>query len=283
MKNKVKKTWIKDKTVVITGASGGLGFSMSKMLIEKYGAKVIGICRNEQKMLASLKKLQFNKENFSYRVFDVRDNQKWELFYNELVEKNIPVDVLINNAGFMLPFVKFEDISDSEIEEIIDTNFKANLKSIRTLLPLLKKSKYATICNIISSAGNGAVVGESMYCATKFAMKGLTDTIRVEYSGKIKVTGIYPGFIKTDILQRQKVDTKNNKVINFMMSPLDKITKKSVKAIIKQKKTLVTGFDGKMMTFFGKRFPHFTATMIAKVFKLSKQSLFDELFDKREN
>lgn len=276
----MKKSRLNNKTVILTGASGGLGFNIAKILVEEYGAYVIGICRNEQKMLNSLSQITKNKENFSYRVFDVRDKDKWNGFYKELIEKNINVDVLINNAGFMLPFEKFENLSEEETDEIIDTNFKANVTSIKTLMPLLKKSDNAQIVNIVSAAGLSAVIGQSLYTATKFAMKGLTDTLRVEYKGKIAVTGIYPGFIKTDILRRQKIDTSDNKLINSLMAPVDKIARKTVKAIIKRKKYLITGFDGKSMAFFGKFFPYFTVSAMAKVLKFSKQDLFKDLFKK---
>lgn len=233
---KTKNTWLKGKTVVITGASGGIGFSITKILLEEYGAKVMGICRNEKKMLAALESVRVNKENFSYRLFDVRDDKKWEEFGAEIAASDSGADVLINNAGFMLPFEKFEKITAKERDEIIDTDFRANLVSTATLLPILKKSSVPCIVNIASSSSMCAVVGESMYTAVKFAMKGFTDALRVEYKGKISVVGIYPGFVKTDIMQRQKTDVSGNKLISSFMASVEKTGKKCVKAIVKRKK-----------------------------------------------
>ena len=118
-----KKNFLFNKTVVITGASGGIGFNVAKLLIEKYNCKIIGIARNEEKLLKNIETLGDKKENFSYKLFDVSVKENWNDFYDYLVENNVQIDVLINNAGFMLPFEKFENYSEDEIESIISTNF----------------------------------------------------------------------------------------------------------------------------------------------------------------
>ena len=123
----MKKSWLYNKTVVITGASGGLGFSIAKRLILEYNCKIIGIARNEAKILKSIESLGEKKYNFSYRLFDVSIKENWLSFYNYLVENNIEIDMLINNAGFMLPFSTFDKYTDKEIDEIIYTNFISNV------------------------------------------------------------------------------------------------------------------------------------------------------------
>ena len=275
----MKKHWLYQKTVVISGASGGLGFAMAKLLIEKFDCKIIGIARNEKKLLSSIETLGDKKDNFSYRLFDVAEKQNWLDFANYLVSENINIDVLINNAGFMLPFAKLEKYSDFEVDEIIKTNFTSNVIAIRTLLPLLKKSLTPAIINVSSAAGLCAVVGESMYCATKFAVRGLTETLQQDYHKQIYVGGVYPGFIKTDILGRMNANDKNNKFVNMLMKPLDKASKKIVRRIARKKKRTVMGFDGHSMSFFSRLFPKFTPKLIRKVLKMSKLDLFEEVFD----
>ncbi|MBQ7236929.1 MAG: SDR family NAD(P)-dependent oxidoreductase [Clostridia bacterium] len=273
------KNWLNGKTVLITGASGGIGFSVAKLLIEKYDCKIIGIARNEKKMLAAINTLCDKKNNFSYRLFDVSKKENWQNFYNELIENGTIIDVLINNAGFMLPFAKFEKYSEEEIDEIVKTNFTANLTSVKTLLPIIKKSPTPAIINISSAAGLCAVVGQSMYCATKFAMRGFTETLQQEYKKQIYVGGVYPGFIRTDILHRQSENAKNNKLINKLMMPVEKATKKIVKGIAKKKKRTVMGFDGRSMSFFGRIMPKLTPNIITAVLKASKLEMFNEVFD----
>lgn len=275
----MKKNWLNDKTVVISGASGGLGFNIAKKLIFDYNCNVIGIGRNKEKMFSNVETLKDKKDKFSCYFFDVSMKDNWINFYNELVEKNIKIDVLINNAGFMLPFKTFEKCTDEEIEEIINTNFISYVNSTKILLPLIKKSPTPSVINISSSAGLCAVVGESMYCATKYAVRGFTETLIEDYKKKIYVAGVYPGFIKTDILNRMSVSDKNNKAILKMMMPIDKATNIIVKKISKKKKRIVLGFDGKSMGFFARLFPVFTPSIITKVLRKSKLELFNEVFD----
>ena len=275
----MKKCYLYNKTVVITGASGGLGFAIAKLLINKYNCKIIGIARNEKKLLASIEDLGDKKANFSYKLFDVSVKENWQNFHDYLLSNNIQIDMVINNAGFMLPFAKFEKLSVLEEEEIIKTNLMSVIYSTHYLLPLIKNSSSPAILNVSSSAGLCAVVGQSMYCATKFALRGFTESLIQEYKKKIYVGGIYPGFIKTDIMNRQTSNTKNNKLILKLMKPVDKAAKIIVKGIKKKKKRIVLGIDGRSMSFFGKLFPSLTYSLVTKVLKSSKLDLFNEIFN----
>ena len=273
-----RKNWLYGKTVVLSGASGGIGFNVAKLLIEKYDCKIIGIARNEEKILKAIESLGDKKNNFTYYLFDVSLKQNWIDFYNKLIEKNIDIDVLFNNAGFMLPFKKFDMLSDDEIDEIIKTNFISYVNSTKILMPLLKKSKTPAIINLSSAAGLCAVVGESMYCATKFAVKGFTETLQQDYHKQIYVSGIYPGFIRTNILHRMSVTDKNNKLISKLMMPVNKASKRIVKGLAKKKKRIVMGIDGMSMGFFGRLLPKLTPKIIRSVLKASKLELFDQVF-----
>ena len=103
----MKKNWLYNKKIIISGASGGLGFNIAKTLIEKYNCTVIGIARNENKIKSAMQSLGDKKDKFSYVLFDVSVKENWINFKNELETKGFVPDVLINNAGFMLPFAKF--------------------------------------------------------------------------------------------------------------------------------------------------------------------------------
>ena len=182
----MNKNYLYNKTVVITGASGGLGFAIAKILIEKYNCRIIGIARNKDKIEKSIQTLTI-KDKFSYQLFDVSKQQNWVDFYDFLIKNDISIDILINNAGFMLPFSKFEKYTEEQIQDIVNTNFMANIFSIKTLLPLLKKSKTPAIINVCSSAGLCSVVGQSMYSATKSAMRSFTEALTQEYKKQIFV------------------------------------------------------------------------------------------------
>ncbi len=271
------KNWLNNKTVVITGASGGLGFSLAKSLITKFNCKVIGIARNEEKLLKNLESLGDKKENFSYKLFDVSKKENWIDFAKSLQDHKINVDVLINNAGFMHPFIKAEKLSFNEIDEITNTNFLSVVYSTKVMLSLIKKSKTPAIINIASSASYSAVIGESMYVATKFAVRGFTKTLAVE-NKKVYVAGVYPGFIKTDIFSRVGKTEKKN-LIDKVSMPLEKATRKIVKKIARKKRSICTGFDGNSLRIFGTLFPYSFPKTMAKVLKASKLDIMQDLFN----
>jgi short-subunit dehydrogenase len=110
-------------------------------------------------------------------------------------------------------------------------------------------------------------------------MAGFTSTLQQEYKKQIYIGGVYPGFIKTDILNRQSITTKENKLINKLMMPLNKATKKITKGIHRKKKEMVMGFDGRSMSIFGRLFPKLTPSIITKVLKTSKLEMFDKVFE----
>ncbi len=276
---KRNKNYLYQKTVIISGASGGLGFAIAKRLIELYDCKIIGIARNEKKLLSAIDTLGNKKLQFSYEIFDVSKKENWDNFALKLENEGIKPDVLINNAGFMLPFAKYEKYSESDIEEILNTNLKSCLYSFKALLPLIKQSKTPAVINVASAAGLCAVVGQSMYCATKFAVRGWTEAIQQEYKKQLYIGGVYPGFIKTDILHRMDINDKNNRLISKLMKPLPKAVKIIVKGISKKKKRIVLGFDGRAMGFFGRLFPKMTPSIITGVLRKSGLEMFEDVFE----
>ena len=279
----MKKNWLNGKTVVISGASGGIGFNISKILIEKYDCKIIGIGRNEEKFLKNIQTLAEKKENFSYKLFDISVKDNWLNFANELANQDRKVDILINNAGFMLPFLKLDDITDSDIKEIINTNLTSYVYSTKYMLPILRKSSNPAIINVSSAAGLSPVVGESLYCLTKFGVRGFTETLQQDFHKKIYVAGVYPGFIKTNLMDRMEISNKQNGIIDKVMMPVEKATKKIVKGISKKKKRIILGLDGKSMHFLYRLFPKKGPGVIRGVLKASKLEMFENIFDYKEN
>ena len=275
----MKRNWLKNKTVIMSGASGGIGFNVSKLLIEKFDCKIIAIARNQQKLATAKESLGDKKDNFITYPMDVSIKQNWIDFNNYLVDNDIHPDVLINNAGFMLPFLRYENYTDNELEEIIDTNLKSVLYSTKILLPLLKQSSTPAVINVASAAGLCAVVGESLYCTTKFAVRGFTETLIQDYKGKIYAAGVYPGFVKTNILNRMSINDKENSLIQKLMLPVEKASRKIVRGMRKRKTRMVMGFDGRSMSFFGRLFPKFTPSLVRKVLRVSKLDIFEDIND----
>jgi short-subunit dehydrogenase len=271
------KNWLYNKTVIITGASGGIGFNVAKILIEKYDCKIIALARNEQKLLNAKNSLREKSENYIVKAFDVSNKENWSDFLEFLNINNYKPDVLINNAGFMLPFLRFENYSEQEISEIVNTNLLSVVNSTKALLPILKQSETPAIINVASAAGLCPVVGESMYCLTKYAVRGFTETLIEDYRKKIYVAGVYPGFVRTNILNRMSVNDKENNLIQKLMLPVEKASKKIVKGLKRKKTRIVMGIDGRSMSFFSRLFPKLTPRIVSKVLRLSKLDIFEDI------
>lgn len=270
------KKLLYNKTAVVTGASGGLGLAMIKTLIQKHGCKVIGVARSEDKMKGAILSLGELADSFSYKIFDVTDRDKWQEFAAELDKSGIAADVIINNAGMMLPFSKSELYSDADIDEIISVNFRAYVTAFRTMLPIISKSKSPAIVNICSAGGLCAVAGQSLYCATKYAVRAFTDTVRAEH-GEIAVCGVYPGFIRSEIMRRQQMNSRESDLISHAMMPPDKAAAIILRRVNRGRKNIVTGIDGHLLSLTGKIAPTTATRAAAYIMRKSGMKIFENV------
>ncbi len=277
-----QKNWLSGATVIITGASGGLGKGIAMTLIEKYGCKVIGIARNEKKMKTVVAELGKNADKFSYQLFDVSVEENWKNFAEYLKENKIHPDVLINNAGILPKFDKFGNYSIEYIKKAMDINFYSAVYSMHYLMPMILESGKAAVVNVASSAALCSLAGTSVYSASKAALKSLTEAVREEYRGKCYVGLVCPGFTKTDIFSSQGSDSKSdgfaNKAVEMISSPCDTMVRKIVNGISAKKSIMVYGIDAKLMDD-GNRIAKVGTSMISsQVMKVSKLDLFENIF-----
>lgn len=279
----MKKCWLCNRTVIITGASGGIGRELTKQLILDYGCNVIGIGRNEQKMLDILADLGEHKHLFNYYLFDISLEENWLDFSSKLKADNIKPDILINNAGVLPNFCKFTpQFSNENIKyDLIKTmqiNYLSSVYSISELFPLLNQSVTPAIINISSSAALAALPGTAAYSASKAALKSFSESLIVEQSGKIYVGLICPGFSKTDIF-RQQHHSCNNKAIDFISMPADKMAHKIIASMCRKKAKSVIGIDAKLMDLCYRIFGINALKMFGCIMKASKIELFDDIFN----
>ena len=275
----MSKNWIDNKTVIITGASAGIGKGVTEMLIKKHNCKVIGIARSKEKTEKFVEELGEYAKNFSYRLFDVSSKENWEEFAEYLKENNIQPDVLINNAGILPKFNKTQNYSIEDIEKVMDINFYSAVYSINALLPMILKSESPAIINVASSAALMALAGTSTYSASKGALKSFTESLREDLRGKCYVTVICPGFTKTDIFRNQDSNTaKGEKMINAISTNCDKMVNMIVKGIERKKELMIFGFDAQFMKIFGRLTPVQGGRLFSAVMKMSKLPLFDAVF-----
>ena len=273
--------WLQGKTVVVTGASGGMGAGIAATLLKKHGCTVIGIARNERKILKFIDELgEENAKRFSYRLFDVSVRENWESFAKELKEENIAVDVLINNAGILPKFKRFDRYSYEEIERAMNINFYSCIYSVKTMLPILQKSSSPAIINIDSSAALMTLAGTSMYSASKAALKSFTEALRLEFAGKIYVGMVCPGFTKTDIFSGQGDVGKGraSKIIEMISTDCDKMVKMIMFGIERKMPMQVRGMDAHAMSICNRLLPVAGSKLYSTIMKAAKVDIFDEVF-----
>lgn len=273
------KDWMDNKTVIITGASGGMGKGVAEKLIKEHGCTVIGIARSEEKMKKVVEELGPFADKFSYQLFDVAVEQNWLEFVAYLNENNIKPDVLINNAGILPKFDRFQNYTVEYIKKAMDINFYSAVYSIHALLPILLESDSPAIINIDSSAALMTLAGTSVYSASKAALKSLSEALREELRGKCYVGIVCPGFTKTDIFRDQdSADAKAQKMLNMVSTSCDRMVKMIMNDIKTKKPLGVHGFDAAFMNYFGRAMPVQGGRLFSAVMKMSKLPLFDAVF-----
>ncbi len=273
----MKKAWINGKTILLTGVTSGFGKLLAKKLITNHNCKIIGIGRNKQKILDFQEELGDKSNMLEYHLFDVSEEQNWINLKQELEEKNIVIDVLINNAGQLPSFKKFEKYSTDDFRNIMKVNFMASVCSINHLLPLLKKSSAPAIINISSSASLCALAGTSAYTASKSALKTFTECLIEDYRNEFYIAYVCPGFTKTDIFRNQTQEV--DKIVDKFCSSCEKNTNRILKKIIKRKKRIIVGFDAKLMDTLYRHFPRTASHTCSSVMKKSKIKLFKDVFE----
>ena len=260
-------------TVIVTGASSGIGKEITKILIAKYGAKVIGIGRNEDK-LESVKK--YLGDNFTPYKMDVSVKEDWELLSSYLQDKKINPSALINCAGVLPKFSKFNKSTSQTARSVIETNFFSIVYSSEIFIPLLSKAEYPMIINVLSSSALCPFAGVSLYSSSKSAGVRFSECLGFE-NKKIKVVTVMPGFTKTDVMRNQNTTSKEMGIIDKISAPADRVAKKIIKRASKGKKRIIIGFDAHLMNLLYKFFPRIAPRLIGWFLRKTKMKLFEDI------
>jgi NADP-dependent 3-hydroxy acid dehydrogenase YdfG len=189
---------IKDKVVVITGASSGLGEATARHLAQQ-GARLVLGARRQDRIQALAKELTGGGSEAVAVSMDVTDRQQVQKLVDTAVESFGRVDVMINNAGLM-PQALLERLQVDEWERMIDVNLKGVLYGIAAALPIMKQQKSGHFINVSSVAGHKVGPGFAVYAATKFAVRALSEGLRQEVKPyNIRTTVISPGAVATEL------------------------------------------------------------------------------------
>ncbi len=199
---------LKNKIAIVTGVSKGIGEALCKQLLAE-GAIVFGLGRNN---------FPESHSNFTFIPTDVRNHIEVEAAFKQIFDKTVNrIDILINNAGVGY-FGNVEDLPLHEWDEMVQTNLNAIFYCTRLSVPKMKAMGIGHIINIASTAGLEGMPMVSGYCATKWAVKGFTESLWRELREfKIKVTCVYPGSVKTDFFR----NSPNINPHDYMLMPED--------------------------------------------------------------
>lgn len=188
---------IKEKVVIITGASSGLGEATARRLA-KNGAKLMLAARREDRLKNLVTEVEKEGGVVKYQVTDVTDRSQVKELVQATKEAYGRVDVLVNNAGLM-PLSPLAATKVDEWEKMIDVNIKGVLCGVAAVMPIMLQQESGHIVNLSSVAGHKVFAGGAVYCATKFAVKAISEGIRLESDGKIRSTNISPGAVATEL------------------------------------------------------------------------------------
>ena len=190
---------LRGKTIFITGASSGIGKACAEAFA-KEGSRLILAARREDRLLEVGKDLEkkFGVKTKSYQL-DVRNLKEVKKTISSFPDEWKKIDILVNNAGLARGFSKIYEGDILHWEEMIDTNVKGLLYVTREILPLMIENGSGHVINIGSTAGHEVYLNGNVYCATKFAVNALTQSIRIDVLDKnIKVSTVDPGMVETE-------------------------------------------------------------------------------------
>lgn len=182
------------KVVVITGAGSGLGASLAKKYSD-LGCHVCLLGRTKSKLHQTAEKLTESHSIYEVDVTSKRDVTK---VMQTIKEEVGPIDLLINNAG-VGDFDYAENLSEKSVHDMIDINLKGTIFCTQEVLSDMKKRNQGNIINVVSTAGIEGKVNESVYCASKFGVRGFTESLVLELKDTpIKVFGAYMGGMRSE-------------------------------------------------------------------------------------
>lgn len=187
---------IKGKVVAITGASSGMGKAIA-IELAKNGAKVILGARRTEQLLQLVEDIKSTGGEAACITTDVKNKADLDRLVHKAVDQYGKLDVMVNNAGIS-QLSRIDDLDLEGWEEMIDINLKGVLYGMAAAIPVFKMQEAGHIVNIISTAGLKITPMMGVYAGTKNAIRTIAEAFRQESDGKIRITGISPGFVKTD-------------------------------------------------------------------------------------
>jgi short-subunit dehydrogenase len=254
----------RDKVIIVTGASSGIGESIA-LEFARNGSKVVLAARSENKLSEIVKRI--TDEGFSaiYIKTDVSIEEECRRLIENTVDKYGTVDVLINNAGLSMR-ASFLDVELKVLHQLMDVNFWGTVYCTKYALPYLIERK-GSLAGVSSVAGFHGLPGRTGYSASKFAIHGFLETVRVEnLKNGLHVMIIAPGFTSTEIRKHALTadgseQGESPRDEEKLMSP-EYVAKCVVKGIRKKRRTMLLTWDGRLTALFQRIVPDYVDWLI---------------------
>ncbi len=243
---------IKNKVIVITGASSGIGAAAAEAFAKK-GARVVLAARNAAGLNALADKINAAGAGSAWACpTDMTQRHEVENLARVTFERFGRLDIFIHNAGISHKNGTLMELDESEVRRVMETNFMGGIYSTWAAVPYLEKSGGGQLIFVTSIIGKVGVPRNSIYCASKFALQGLAESIRRELvTKKIRVISICPPGVDTPFF-------KNNDralVRKYRLHPVEKIARMIVRASEKNKREVLLTMDAKLLHFLNCFFP----------------------------
>ena len=263
---------VKNKQFVVTGAGGGIGGALVLALLKK-DAKVIAVdVRIDNLKLLEQRASEYN-DSLNTHELDITKKEAVQHFANQSVKEYGDIDGLINCAGVIQPFVRVQDLNYSEIDRVMNINFFGMLYMTKSFLPILLKRPEAHIANISSMGGFLPVPGQSIYGASKAAVKLMSEGLYAELvDTNVRVSVIFPGATNTKITENSHVSAPSissddmKKMSKSMNSP-EAAAETIIKGMEANKLQIFTGNDSRLMNVLYRLNSRFATNFIAMQMK----------------
>jgi|tagenome__1003787_1003787.scaffolds.fasta_scaffold20946813_3 short-subunit dehydrogenase len=197
---------VDSKVWVVTGAASGMGRELVWQLLRR-GGRVAAVDRDPQGLAATAEAADAATSHLSTHVVDITDRSAVQGLPAEVVAVHGAVDGLINNAGIIQPFVPVAELDDATIERVLNVNLMGTLHMVRAFLPYLVSRPEAHLANVSSMGGFFPFPGQTLYGASKAAVRLLTEGLYAELlDGNVRVSVIFPGAVNTGISENSGIE-----------------------------------------------------------------------------
>ena len=243
---------IKNQNVIVTGAASGVGKELTKELLQK-GANVAAIDINEENL--NILKEELKSDKLKTYIVDMGSSDSIKKFREDYKKDYSDVDIIINNAGIIQPFVDVEHLDDKTIDKVMKINFFGPVNLIRYFMEdLTKDKKEQYIVNVSSMGGFFPFPGQTIYGASKAALKIFTEGLYAELEKtNVRVMIVLPGAMDTNITKNSNVEVKTTKeASNYKMLSASDAALQIINGIEKNKFKLFLGSDAKFLKFLYK-------------------------------